>query len=128
MKKAVCALVLIASLYHSGEDAAVEAATYSTAAKTVSVQLTVNSPGADGTQFVLQGLQTPAAPSYTCSKMSAAAGNGTSVHFAVVDLNGVNGVKITVSGTLVGKLAVTNATYVDQSGNTVAGRVAVKLL
>ena len=128
MKKAVCALVLLASLYRSGENAAVEAATVSTAAKTVSVQLTVNSPGADGTQFVLQGLQTPATPSYTCSKMSAAAGKGTSVHFAVVDLNGINGVTITVSGTLVGRLAVANATYVDQSGKTIAGRVAVKQL
>ena len=127
MKTAVCALVLVTFLYGFGENRALEAATTSTA-KAVSVELTINSPGADGTQFVLQGLQTPAVPTYTCSKTSAAAGDGTSVHFAVVDLNGINRVKITVNGTLVGKLAVTNATYVDQSGKSIPGGIAVRNL
>lgn len=125
MKKTVCALLLAASVYGFGEIPAAKAAT---TAKTVSLQLTINSPGANGSQFVLQGLQTPASPVYSCSKTnSAAAGDGTSsVRFAVVDLSGVNKATITVSGTQVGTLAVTDAKYVDQSGNAVTGGVTVK--
>ena len=126
MKKAVCALLLAASVYGFGEIPAAKAAT----AKAVSLQLTINSPGANGSQFVLQGLQTPASPVYTCSKTNAAAaGNGTSsVSFVVVDLGGVNKATITVSGTQVGTLAVTNAKYVNQSGSAITGNVTVKQL
>jgi len=124
MKKAVCALLLAASAAGFGQIPAASAAT----SKTVTLQLTINSPGAGGSQFVLQGLKTPADPAYSCSKTtSAAAGDGTgSVSFAVVDLSGVNKATITVSGTQVGTLAVTNAKYVDQSGNSITGGVTVK--
>jgi len=126
MKKAVCALLIAASLFGAGQ---IPAALAATTAKTVSLQLTINSPGANGSQFVLQGLQTPASPVYSCSKTAAAAGDGSNnVHFAVVDLGGVNKTTITVSGTQVGTLAVTNATYVNQSGKAIAGSVAVKQL
>jgi len=124
MKKAVCALLLAVSVCGFGHIPAAGAAT----AKTVSYQLTINSPGAGGSQFVLKGLQTPANPVYSCSKTnSAAAGDGTSsVSFAVVDLGGVNKTTITVTGTQVGTLAVTNAKYVDQSGKPISGNVTVK--
>ncbi len=125
MKKAVCALLLAASVYGFGEIPAAKAATTT---KAVSLQLTINSPGANGSQFVLKGLQTPASPVYTCSKTNAAAaGDGaSSVHFAVVDLGGDNKTTITVSGTQVGTLSVTDAKYVDPSGNAITGGVTVK--
>jgi hypothetical protein len=122
VKQILFVLTLIASLYVSAEPAAVDAAT----GKTVSVDLTINSSGASGAQFVLKGLQTPTAPTYSCSKTSAAAGDGTSVHFAVVDLNGVNRVKVTVKGTLIGSLAVTDATYVNQSGKAISGKIGIR--
>ncbi|QEM67465.1 hypothetical protein FO488_04440 [Geobacter sp. FeAm09] len=122
MKKLLFVLTLIASLYVSAQPAAVDAAT----GQAVSVVLTINSSGARGAQFVLQGLQTPSTPSYSCSKTSAAAGDGTSVHFAVVDLSGINQTKVTVQGTLVGTLAVTDATYVDQTGKAISGKIAIK--
>ncbi|GFE60573.1 hypothetical protein [Geobacter sp. AOG2] len=123
MKKAVYALLLATAVYGAGEIPAANAAT----AKTVSLQLTINSPGAGGSQFVLQGLRTPTDPVYSCSKTAAAAGDGTSsVRFAVVDLSGVNKTTITVSGTQVGTLAVTDAKYVDQLGNAITGGVTVK--
>jgi hypothetical protein len=131
MKKVLIAIILIASWYCTVENATVDASTGSTAQKFVSVELTVNSHGANGSQFILKGLQTPAKPSYACTKTSTvsdASGNGTSVHFAVVDLNGVDKVKITVKGTAVGKLTVINDTFVDQSGNPVAGKISVRKL
>lgn len=122
MKKALCALVLAASVYGFGHSPAATAAT----SKTVTLQLTINSPGAGGSQFVLKGLQTPADPVYSCSKTAAAAGDGTSVRFAVVDTSSINRTTITVSGTQIGTLFVTDAKYVDQSGNSVTGGVSIK--
>jgi hypothetical protein len=60
--------------------------------------------------------------------MSVATGNDTGVNFAVVDLNGVDKVRIIVKGTAVGKLAVINDSYVDKSGNSIAGRISVRKL
>lgn len=126
MKKALCALVLAASAFGFGHSPAATAATSSTTSKNVTLQLTINSPGAGGSQFVLQGLKTPTDPVYSCSKTTAAAGDGTSVHFAVVDTSSINRTTITVSGTQIGTLFVKDAKYVDQSGNSITGGVSIK--
>jgi hypothetical protein len=132
MKKMLIALILMAFVYGSVENTAiVNASTGSITGKSVSIELTINSPGASGSQFILKGLQTPATPYYSCAKtetVTDAFGNGTSVHFALLDLNGVNTTKITVKGTVVGRLSIINDTYVDQSGKSIAGRVSVKQL
>ena len=131
MKKMLIALILIASVSGSVENAAVNASTDSTRLKPVSVELTVKSPGAGGSQFILKGLRTPASPDYACSMtqtVTDAFSDGTSVHFAVLGLNGVDQAKITVNGRVVGKLVVINDTYVDQSGNSIVGRIAVRQL
>jgi hypothetical protein len=60
--------------------------------------------------------------------VSTATGDGTSVKFALVDLESVDKVKIIVKGTAVGRLAVINDSYIDQSGNASVGRVSVRLL
>lgn len=122
MKKIVFVFAIVASLYVSAQPATVDAAT----GQTASVVLTINSSNARGAQFVLKGLQTPASPIYSCSKTSAAAGDGTSVHFAVVDLNSINQTKVTVQGTVIGPLTVTGATYVDQAGKAISGGISIR--
>jgi hypothetical protein len=131
MKKVLISLILITSVYGSVEHSTVNAATGSTSLKPVTVELTINSFGAGGSQFTLKGLQTPASPDYVCTKtsvVSAATGDGTSVKFALVDIDSVDNIKITVKGTTVGKLAVINDSYIDQSGNASAGRISVRLI
>jgi hypothetical protein len=131
MKKVLLILILIASVYGTVENTTVGASTGLTALKTASFELTVNSPGASGSQFILKGLHTPATPDYACTKTSTVAlatGKDTGVNFAVVDLNGVDKVKITVKGTVVSKLAIINDTYVDQSGKSIVGRISVRKL
>jgi hypothetical protein len=131
MKKVLISLILMTSVYGSAELATVHAATVSAALKPVSVELTISSYGAGGSQFTLKGLQTPSNPDYSCTKTSAvstATGDGTSVKFALVDLESVDKVKIIVKGTAVGRLAVINDSYIDQSGNASVGRVSVRLL
>lgn len=131
MKKVLILLILIAAVYGSVEHSTVSAATGSLAFRPVSVELTINSLGAGGSQFTLKGLQTPSTPDYVCTKtsvVSAAAGDGTSVRFAFVDTSGVDKIKITVKGTAVDRLAVINDSYIDQSGNASTGKVSVRLL
>jgi hypothetical protein len=128
MKKAVISLTLLAAMYGSVQHATVNAATYS---RPVSVELTINSIGAGGSQFTLKGLQTPSTPDYVCTKtsvVSSANGNGTSVKFALVDINSVDKVKITVKGTAVDRLSVTNDSYIDQTGNASAGWISVRVI
>jgi hypothetical protein len=129
MKKVFFLLILIASVSGSVINPTVNASTGSTALKTVTVELTVKSPGAGGSHFVLKGLQTPKTPTFACTKtstVSEAFGDGTSVHFALVDVNGVDNSKITVRGTVIGRLAVINDTYIDPSGKSIVGNVAVR--
>jgi hypothetical protein len=131
MKKLLILLILIASVYVSARHTTVNAAIYSAVSKPVSVELTINSSGAGGSQFTLKGLQTPSSPNYVCTKSSAvtaANGDGTSVKFALVDSAGVDKVKIIVNGSAIGKLTVINDSYIDQSGNASVGRIAVRLL
>ena len=129
MKKVLFSLILIAALSGSVENGAVNASTGSTAFKTVTVELTLNSPGAGGSQFVLKGLHTPTTPNYACANtltVSDAFSDGKSVHFAVLGLNGIDQAKITVRGVVVSKLSVVNDTYVDKSGKSIDGHVAVR--
>jgi len=129
MKKVLFTLILVATVHVLAEFATVDASIGSTTLKPVSVELTVNSPGAGGSQFILNGLQTPEKPSYACAKTSTvsdASGNGKSVHFAVVDTTGVDKVKIIVKGTAVGRLAVIKDSYVDQSGKSIVGRITIR--
>lgn len=129
MKKMFVLFILIAFFSVPVENRAVNASTGSNETKAVTVELTVKSPGAGGSRFVLKGLETPTMPSYTCTKTSTvsdAFGDGTSVHFAIVDVNGIDQAKITVTGTVVSKLAVINDTYVDQSGKSIVGNVVVR--
>jgi len=131
MKKVLISLTLIAAMYGAVARSTVNAATYSDAPKPVSVELTINSYGAGGSQFTLKGLQTPANPDYVCTKtsvVSAATGDGTSVKFALVDISSVNKIKITVKGTAVGKLTVTDDSYIDQSGKARTGWISVRTL
>jgi hypothetical protein len=62
MKKVLISLILMTSVYGSAELATVHAATVSAALKPVSVELTISSYGAGGSQFTLKGLQTPSNP------------------------------------------------------------------
>ena len=131
MKKVLISLILIASVYVCAKYSTVNAATDYAVFKPVSVELTINSSGAGGSQFTLRGLQTPLNPDYVCTKasaVSAANGDGASVKFALVDIDGVDKVKITVKGSAVGKLTVINDSYIDKSGNASAGRIAVRML
>lgn len=131
MKKMYIPLILIASLLGSLELSTVNAATRSYQNRPVSVELTIYSSGAGGSQFTLNGLQTPATPDYSCTKssvVSAASSNGTSVKFALIDADSVDKVKITIKGTAVGSLTVTDDSYINQSGNASSGRVYIRTL
>lgn len=131
MKKVLILLILVASVCGFVEHSTVSAATGWTASRPVSVELTVSSFGAGGSQFTLKGLQTPSTPDYVCNKpsvVSAAIGDGSSVKFALVDTNGIDTIKLTVKGTAVDKLTVTNDSYIDQSGSASTGRIYVRVL
>ena len=131
MKKILISLILIASVYVSVHHSTGNAAINYAVLKPVSVELTINSSGAGGSQFTLRGLQTPSNPVYVCTKastVSVANGDGTSVKFALVDSDGVDKVKISVKGSVVGKLTVINDSYIDKSGNASVGRIAVRML
>jgi len=131
VKKVFIAIILVVSIWGFGKITAVIASPGSTTTKLTTVELTINSSGAGGSQFILNGLQTPATPIFACTKTSSladVAGTGTGVHVAIVDAYGVDSVKVTVTGTVVGKLTVQNDTYVDLSGNPISGRIAVRQL
>ncbi len=131
MKKVFYLLIILASVCGFVEYATTNAFAATATPKPVTVELTINSPGAGGSQFMLKGLQTPSVPSYTCTKTSAvsdAFGTATGIRFALIDINGINKVKITVTGVVVGRLSVSNATYVDQSGKSISGRISVRQL
>ena len=131
MKKVLVTLILITSVLASVKHSTVDAATSSYRNRTVSVELTVSSSGAGGSQFTLRGLQTPATPNYICTKssvVSSAAGTGSSVKFALIDTNGVDRVKITVQGTAVDTLSIADDSYIDQAGNARSGRIYVRTI
>jgi hypothetical protein len=130
MKKTLVSLVLTAAICGFAGRATVDAAT-GWFSRPLSVELTVSTVGAGGTQFTLNGLQTPSTPDYVCTKssvVSAATGDGRSVKFALVDLESVDNIKVIVKGTAVGKLAVINDSYIDKSGNASSGRVSWRLV
>jgi len=130
MKKLLISFMLIASVYNLGEQSTSIAAPGSPQVKPVSIELTVNSLGAGGSQFTITGLQTPETPDYVCTKtsvVSTATGDGTSVKFALVDLDSVDKIKIMVKGTAIGKLAVIDDSYIDQAGNPQSGRISFKI-
>lgn len=129
MKKILLPLILITAIFGSAEYALVAAATYSTTPRPVSVELTIYSAGAGGSQFTLKGLQTPSNPDYVCTRtsvVSAATGDGSSVKFALVDTTSIDKIKITVNGTAIGRLSVTNDSYIDQSGKASQGWISVR--
>jgi len=131
MKKILIPLILIAAVLVSAKYSPVDAATNWYRNRTVSVELTVSSSGAGGSQFTLRGLQTPATPNYVCTKssvVSSAAGNGSSVKFALIDTDSIDKVKITVQGTAVDNLSVTDDSYIDQAGNARSGRIYVRTI
>lgn len=130
MKKALVTLILIAAVCGYVGRTPVNAAT-GWFSRPVSVELTISTVGAGGTQFTLSGLNTPSTPDYVCTKssvVSAATGDGRSVKFALVDLESVDNIKVIVKGTAVGKLAVINDSYIDKSGNASSGRVSWRLV
>jgi len=131
MKKLLISFMLITSVYNLGEQSTSIAAPGSPQLKPVAVELTVNSVGAGGSKFTITGLQTPETPDYVCTKasvVSAATGDGTSVKFALVDLDSVDKIKITVQGTAIGKLAVIDDSYIDQAGNARSGRISYRII
>jgi len=131
MKKVLALLTLMTALIAAFELSTDNAAARSYQNRPVSVELTINSSGAGGSQFTLNGLQTAATPDYICTKssvVSAANGDGSSVKFALIDTDSVDKVKITVTGTAVGSLTVTDDSYIDQSGNARSGRIYVRTL
>jgi len=131
MKKVLVLVALVASMIASFELSTVHAAARSYQNRPVSVELTISSSGAGGSQFTLNGLQTAATPDYVCTKasvVSVANADGTSVKFALIDTDSIDKVKITVKGTAVGSLTVTDDSYIDQTGNARSGRIYVRTL
>jgi len=131
MKKVLIPLILITAVLVSAGHSPVDAATNWYRNRPVSVELTISSSGAGGSQFTLKGLQTPATPDYVCTKssvVSSAAGNGSSVKFALIDTDSVDRVKITVKGTAVDNISVTDDSYIDQAGKARSGRIYIRTI